>query len=117
MSSAEAIVYGATQALVAGRCYPDVGPDNVVKPYITYQAVGGQDETTFDGLNQLQNTRMQVNVWTTSRSTAVALMQQVLQALTVAPIYGTPIGAPVSEYEDDTKLYGSRLDISIWFSL
>ncbi|MDR5801201.1 DUF3168 domain-containing protein [Caballeronia sp. LZ001] len=117
MASAESIVYTATRGLVADRVYPDVAPASVAKPYITYQAVGGVDETTFDGLNEQQNQRMQVNVWATTRAAAGALMQQVLQALTAAPVRGTPIGSPVSEYEDDTKLYGSRLDISIWFTV
>lgn len=31
-------------------------------------------------------------------------------------IKGTPIGEPVDVYEEATKLYGSRLDISIWYS-
>ena len=117
MASAESVTYGALQALAGGQVYPDVAPSGTAAPYIVYQSVGGVDETTFDGLNQLQNSRMQVAVWTSSRLGTSALMQQVLSALTVAPILGTPIGAPVSEYEDDTKLFGSRLDISIWFNV
>ena len=117
MATAEAIVYGALKTLAGGRVYPDVAPSPVVKPYIVYQGVGGVDETTFDGPNELQNSRMQVAVWCTSRLEAATLMQSVFQALTVAPVRGTPIGAPVPDYEDDTKLYGSRLDISIWFNV
>jgi hypothetical protein len=122
MASLESIMTGTLKALVTNadnsyRVYADVAPATVVKPYITYQSVGGQDETTFDGLNALQNSRMQVNVWAITRVSASALMQQVLQALTAAPVRGTPIGAPVSVYEEDTKLYGSRADISIWYTV
>jgi hypothetical protein len=122
MASAEAIVVAALKGLVPGpngtfRVYPDVAPAGAVMPYITYQGVGGQDETTFDGLNTLQNKRMQINVWAAERAAAAALEIPILQALTAAPVLGTPIGAPVSVYEDDTKLFGSRLDISIWFNI
>ncbi|WP_213761974.1 DUF3168 domain-containing protein [Caballeronia sp. dw_19] len=120
MASLESIMTGALKALVTNadgsfRVYADIAPANVVKPYITYQSVGGQDETTFDGPDTLQNSRMQVNVWSTTRVATSALMKQVRQALTAAPVSGTPIGSAVSGYEDDTKLYGSRLDVSIWY--
>lgn len=121
MPSAESIVTAALKPLVMNadgshRCYPDIAPASVIKPYITYQAVGGQDGTTFDGMNMQQNVRMQINVWSESRDATAALMRQVLQTLTPAPIRGTPIGAAASVYEDDTKLRGSRLDFSIWFT-
>lgn len=117
MRSAEAIVDAALSLLAEGRIYPDVAPAGVVKPFLVYQSVGGVDETTFDGISDLQNSRMQVTVWSDSRVEAAKLMHQVLQALTDAPVCGKPIGAPVSEYELDTRLYGSRLDISIWFTV
>lgn len=117
MASAELITYTALKTLAGGRIYPDIAPATPVKPYVVYQSVGGVDETTLDGLNQQQNSRMQVAVWSLSRAEAATIMQQILQALTAAPVRGTPIGAPVSVYEDDTKLYGSRADISIWFNV
>ncbi|WJF91999.1 DUF3168 domain-containing protein [Paraburkholderia bonniea] len=116
MASAEAITYAALKTLAGGRVYPDVAPASAVKPYVVYQSVGGVDETTFDGLNQQQNSRMQVAVWALSRAEAATLMQQMLRALTDTPVRGVPAGAPVSVYEDETRLYGSRVDVSIWFA-
>ncbi|WP_250451203.1 DUF3168 domain-containing protein [Caballeronia sp. ATUFL_M2_KS44] len=115
MASAESITYGALKALAGGRVYPDVAPASPTKPYIVYQSIGGTDETTFDGADTLQNSRMQVSVWSISRSEAATLIQQVRAALTAEPVLGVPIGAPVSVYEDDTKLYGSQQDFSLWF--
>ena len=115
MASAEAITYGALKGLAGGQVYPDQAPANTAAPYIVYQSVGGVDETDFDGFSELQNSRMQIAIWAASRAEAVATMQQILHALTAAPVLGKPIGAPVSVYEDDTKLYGSRLDVSIWY--
>lgn len=117
MATAEGLVDTALAGLADGRVYPDVAPANTARPYIVYQAAGGVDETTFDGMSQLQNCRMQVAVWADGRLSAALLMQQVLQALTAAPVRGKPIGAPVSDYEDDTHLYGSRIDLSIWFNV
>ncbi|MDR3386818.1 MAG: DUF3168 domain-containing protein [Rudaea sp.] len=114
-NSAEAIVYGALRTLVADRCYPDVGPAGVARPYITYQAVGGQSPNYLSNTVDIENARMQVNVWADSRSAARALMRSVNAALSAAPILATTIGAAVSNYEPDTKLYGSRGDFSIWF--
>ncbi|WP_321919311.1 DUF3168 domain-containing protein [Paraburkholderia tropica] len=115
MASAESVTYGAIKALAGGRVYPDVAPSTAVKPYIVYQGVGGVDETTLDGVDTLQNCRMQVAVWATTRAEAATLIQQVRAAMTAAPVLGTPIGAPVPVYEDDTKLFGSRQDYSLWW--
>lgn len=115
MASAESVTFGAIKALAGGRVYPDVAPAGAALPRIVYQSVGGVDETTFDGSDTLQNSRMQVSVWAATRAEAATIMQQVRAALTAAPVRGVPIGAPVSVYEDDTELYGSRQDYSIWY--
>lgn len=115
-NSAELIVFNAIRGLVNDRCYPDVAPAVVTRPYITYMAVGGQSVNYMNNTVALQNARVQVDVWADDRLTAVTLMNSVINALTPAPINATNIGAPVSSYEQDTKLYGSRLDFSIWFT-
>ncbi|MCM2537712.1 DUF3168 domain-containing protein [Burkholderia glumae] len=115
MASSESIVDAALAALAGGRVYPDVAPPGVAKPYIVYQSAGGVDETTFDGADELQNSRMQIAVWATGRPESAELISQVRAILTAAPILATPIGADVSVYEDDTKLYGKRQDFSIWY--
>lgn len=115
-NSAELIVSNAVKSLVNGRCFPDVAPTGTLRPYITYQAAGGKSPNYLANTTALQNARMQVNTWATDRLTAVALMNGVIAALTGDPIFATNIGAPVSTYEADTKLYGSRLDFSIWFT-
>lgn len=96
--------------------FPDEAPEGVVRPYIVYQAVGGRDSNALDGPADLQNARMQLSVWADTRAAAVALMRSAISALTADPIKAIPIGAPVSTREEDTKLYGSRQDFSIWFT-
>ena len=118
MATVESIVFAALKGLVAPNCcWADQAPENAATPYIVYQAVGGQDEGTLDGVPALQNTRMQVAAWGSSRLTAVSpLMVAIREALCNSGIRATPIGAPVSDYETDTKLYGSRQDFSIWWT-
>ncbi|WP_414446854.1 DUF3168 domain-containing protein [Burkholderia sp. 22PA0099] len=115
MATPEAIVYRALESLADGRVYPDQAPDNIGRPYIVYQSVGGEDGATLDGAADTQNSRMQVAVWSTTRSEAVGLIGQVRDLLTAEPISATPIGSAVSTYDTDTKLRGSRQDFSIWY--
>jgi hypothetical protein len=115
MATAESVVYGAISDLADGRVYPDEAPAGTAKPYIVYQSVGGEDGSTLDGAADTQNCRMQVAVWSASREEVSTIIAQVRGRLTADPVLGTPIGAPVSVYETETKLRGSRQDFSIWY--
>ncbi|SDR47105.1 DUF3168 domain-containing protein [Paraburkholderia tuberum] len=115
-NSAEQILYNALTALGQGGVYPDVAPANAARPWFTYQAVGGQSVNQLDDVVALQNARVQVNAWATTRLEAVAMINAAIGALCPEPILATSLGAPVSTYEPDTKLYGSRIDFSIWFN-
>jgi Protein of unknown function (DUF3168) len=114
--SINAIVRAALDPVFDERVFPDVAPANTVTPYSTYQAVGGAPSATLDGISTTRNCRMQINVWAADRETATSCMDQAMAALCGDAIKGMPIGEPVSVREEDTKLYGSRLDISIWYS-
>ncbi|PVY81059.1 uncharacterized protein DUF3168 [Cupriavidus alkaliphilus] len=111
-NSAEAVVVAAL-AGIGVKVYPDVAPSGAERPYVTYQAVGGQDVNDLSGPADLENQRMQINVWSATRAATVATMRSARAALVAAG--ALPIGAPVSDSEQDTQLYGSRLDFSIWF--
>lgn len=116
--SAEAIVYAALSALVNGNVFPDLAPAQTPPPWICYTAVGGQSYPSLDGTTPgLRNARMQVVVYSRSRSEAASVMEQVFQALANQTVNAVPIGAPVSTFEADTLLYGSSLDFSITFRI
>lgn len=95
------------------KVYPDVAPSGAATPYVTYQAVGGQDVNDVSGPADLENQRMQISVWSPTRAATVSTMRSARAALVAAG--ALPIGAPVSDHELDTQLYGSRLDFSVWF--
>jgi len=112
--TAEAIAYAALKGLASGSVFPDVAPAKTAPPWITYQAVGGQDFTDLSGSPpETLNQRMQVTAWSKTRAQASALIQQARIALVSPGVLAVPIGAPDSVFEDATMLYGSRLDFSI----
>lgn len=113
----ETSIFNALKSLVANRVYPDVAPLNVAKPCITYQQVGGLGINFIDPTTpNKKNGRFQINVWGVSRASVATLARQVEDTLrTTAGIQTTVLGAPVAIYEQDTQLFGSRQDFSVWF--
>ena len=114
--SAEAALVPLLTGLVAGRIYPDVAPSGAGLPRIVYQQVGGQAMTYLEGaLPDKENARMQVVCWAATRLAAINLAKQVEAAIVGSVGFqASPIGARISGYEQDTKLYSSMQDFSIW---
>ena len=114
--SAEAALVPLLTGLVSGRIYPDVAPSGAGLPRIVYQQVGGQAMTYLEGaLPDKENARMQVVCWASSRFAAANLAKQVEAAIKSSPlIQASAIGARISGYEQDTALYSSHQDFSIW---
>lgn len=113
----EADLFAALGPLAGNRVYPDVAPAGAVKPYITYQQVGGAAVSFLEtALAGKRNARFQVNVWATTRVAAAALARSVEDTLvTSTTLRATVIGAMSAEHEPDTGLYGTRQDFSIWY--
>lgn len=112
----ETIVYTALRVLVADRCYTDIAPDAPVKPFIVYQAVGG-DSINYTGpeIPDKSNTRMQVAIWADTRIQASTIAKQIEGIMRSHPtLQTTVLGQPVSDYDPATKLRGSRQDFSLW---
>lgn len=103
-------------ALVSGRCYPDVAPTGATLPFATYQQAGGEVVTFINRETpSKKNGRFGVWVWATTRATAQALMLQVENALILSTRFqALPLGAAVSERDQETGYYGARQDFSVW---
>ncbi len=56
--------------------------------------------------------RIQINVWSSSRSTTNTLIRQIESIVTQSPLYGVIEGGAVSISEPDLNLYGSIQDFS-----
>lgn len=100
------------------RVYPDVAPQGTEKPYMTWQAIGGEvarflDNTAADK----RNTLVQINAWALTRQDATVLIRQAEDAMCAsAQFIARPQGEALSMYESDTKLYGAVQRFSVWAS-
>lgn len=114
--SIESSIFDALKTLVSNRVYPDIAPENAVRPYITYQQVGGEGVNFVDSTTpSLKNARMQINVWADTRAAAATLAGQVETAIRGATTLRPKIlGAPVAMFDLETKLRGTRQDFSVW---
>lgn len=106
-------------ALLKGLCprvYPDVAPISTVRPYVTYQAIGGRSLRWLNGQPaDKRHTMVQINVWSDTRLGALQLVRSIEDALCGATVFNAqPDSEPVSEHEPDLDLYGSRQDFSIY---
>ena len=110
------ITTALTPLVAAGSVYPDIGPVNAPRPYITYQQAGGESVSFMErALPSKENARIQVSVYADTRAAAKALIKQVEAALAAATAFqATALGASIGTYEQDTKLYGSLQDFSVW---
>lgn len=110
----ESDILSTLGGLVSSRVYPDVAPDFAVKPFITYQQIGGKPANFLAGIPSKKNGRFQISVWATTRVEAMDLIRQVEDSLRTS-MTATTEGGAVSLYDEETKLRGARQDFSIWF--
>lgn len=112
----EADLVSALGALVDGRVFPDIAPDQSPLPRIVYQQVGGRSISYLSGETpDMENARMQISVWAASRAEAKTLIKACEAALGATQLFAAePLGMSVSVHEPDTGLYGSHQDFSIW---
>jgi hypothetical protein len=56
-------------------------------------------------------------VWANSRVSAAATMLAIESAMTLATTFtAKPLGAPVSDFDADVPVFGSRQDFYVWSS-
>lgn len=93
------------------RVYADVAPLNTAKPYVTWQILGGPSLYMLDNTPaDKRQSFVQINVWgSTSRADVLTLIRSIEAAMVPAAAFTScrPQGEPLSDYEPDTKLYGS----------
>lgn len=115
--SIEADIRTALGSLVSNRVYPDVTPDSPVFPLIVYQQVGGDVAEYLEAkVADKSHARMQVLVWSKTRLEASEIAHDARVALVEGSLKATTYGAPVSLYEPELKLYGSRTDFGVWYT-
>lgn len=113
----EASIKTALTGIAGDRIYTDTPNDNTQFPCVVFQQVGGSVLNPLECADpNLDNARIQVWVWAKSRTEVRTVERQVRIALTTGSLKAYAYGAPVSDYQEPLKLYGSRTDFSIWYA-
>jgi hypothetical protein len=101
---------------ICPRAFPDVAPVATVRPYVTYQQIGGRVTNYVDNtVPSSENAEFQINVWSATRKEAKLIALQIEAALISANAFqARPVAAARSDYEPDMEIYGSLQDFSIW---
>lgn len=115
--SIEAEIFRIVSPLVSGRCFPDTAPLSTVKPYATYQQVGGVLlQPLAKVVADKASAHMQINIWHSTRIDARLLESAVETAMvTDDTINARKIVESVYEYDDDLKLFGFRMEFMCWY--
>lgn len=100
-------------SLVAGRCYPLVAPESVVKPYITYQVISNVPEVTLEGPCGTERLRIQIDVWGSTYATVKGLETQIKSTMAVSSIVNIPLMTQ-DLYESEVKTYRQLMEFAIW---
>lgn len=94
--------------------FPDVAPQGMPAPYLTWQQIGGATVRYGDNTADSRWPAIQINAWAKTRAEALTMIRQVEDALCASGAFqASPHGEPLSTYEPETLLYGSiqRFDV------
>lgn len=90
-----------------------------VYPYIVWMNVVSSTNVSFDGASDLQNTRVQIDIFhTSSVSGAAQQLGQVEAAIRAAMAAASLVNVPLSSYDmsvPEVRAYRRVLEYSIWF--
>jgi len=98
-------------ALVGTRIYPLMAPQNVINPYITYQVINDNSNQCIGGSVYQNDTRFQIDCWSTKYSEVKAIKEAVLSSL-IGFKSSNSINN-MDDYESDTKLYRQIIDFKL----
>ncbi len=115
--SMESQVHAALTGLIPGRVYPDFAPENTERPFITYQAVGGDPINFLDSatIPNKEKSRVQISVWADSRLDATALGKSVEDAMRAAATMQTEVATGrVATFDETTGYRGTRQDFYVF---
>jgi hypothetical protein len=108
--------YAGLSALVGTRIYPDVAPEDVVRPYVVWQEVATVPVNGIDGHHSLNNYRIQIVSLDTTALRARAVAVQVRAAMAAAIAFKSiEVDFGTADFEVGSKVFGMRSDFSVWY--
>lgn len=97
--------------LVSTRIYPLVAPQNVVKPYITYQVINGNNKQCISGGIYQKDVRFQIDCWGLTYSNVKAVEETVIKRL--EGFKKSNNIKSMDGYEPETLLYRQLIDFKL----
>ncbi|WP_374491594.1 DUF3168 domain-containing protein [Brachymonas sp.] len=107
--------YGVLNPLAPGGAHyamNDVQPP--VLPYIVFRRIVSTTNNTLAGATDLQNTRLQVDVYARTVAETVAIGNAITATMASAPWPACVQLTSADLFEPDTRLYRSILEFSVW---
>lgn len=114
--SLETDVVNVLQALCP-RVFPGTAPLNTVRPFVTWEHIGGDPLRYMDGTAAAQRwAQLQINTWCNTKAEAVDLALAIETAMcTSAWFTADPVGAFTGRTEDQVEpvLYGAQQEFAV----
>lgn len=106
-------------SLLAGVCpraFPDVAPTSTAKPYVTWQAIGGETLRFIDNsAADKRNTKVQINVFAATRLESITLIRAIEDAMCASVAFvARPESEPMHDYDHEMLVYQAMQDFSIF---
>lgn len=102
-----------TLAPTGGVWYQVNTAEPAVYPYIVFQRVSGTPNVSLDGPSDMQNTRIQIDIFARQIAHAAALETSLEALMAASSISNVPLGSQ-DLYEDAVKAYRVAKDFSVW---
>lgn len=98
-------------ALIGTRIYPLTAPQNVVKPYVTYQVINGNNNQCISGGIYQKDIRFQIDCWSLTYSNVKAISEAVVKRL--EGFKSSNNINDMDDYEPETLLYRQIIDFNL----
>jgi len=86
---------------------------NTVFPYIIHQFITSSTNNVLQGATDLQNTRVQIDVFSDQASSMQAVANAVIEAMANSGLTNILLTSN-DQYESEVRVYRRMLDYSIW---
>lgn len=102
----------------SSRIYPLVLPQSPTLPALTFQRISNARVNSFDAGGGIDNPRIQVDCWATTRKAARELAKEVKRVVENSGALNAWLISDAEFYEDEVepRLYRVSMDFSIWLS-
>lgn len=102
--------YNAIKTLASGRVYPLVAPQGVDYPALVYTPVDQEHILGMNGLHGVQRVRVQVDAYARTYAEAIALQDQVRDAVVASKSTVAEVRMVLTDFEEETRLYRVAVD-------